>query len=170
MQNYGNISTYVSKAEGVLDSYTPSAGGGLNKSAAAGSSSSGAIPASKTSGGSGTDAISALFRAGGSAGTGPGAGNGSATVRAAEAGRATSGTSAEARAKRETAEIAAKLQVANGLALLGLRRYEHAARVFLGCDPAFGQSYNNVSLGCTPGSRERESSDRLKSRVLFVFR
>ncbi|EPQ31263.1 uncharacterized protein PFL1_01448 [Pseudozyma flocculosa PF-1] len=143
LENYGNVQTFVSKAEGVLETYVPSGSGSGSSSsgrklssAATGSSSSGSI-APPTKGGTtaGADAIGALFRAGGSSAASTSQTGGNTGSTSGGSGGGSSSTAAEAAARRQVAEIAAKLKAAQALAALGLRRYESAARTLVSIDP-----------------------------------
>lgn len=142
LHNYSTVATFVSKAEGVLESYNPSAS--VGSSGRSGGTSSGSLgPPSKGATTSGADAIGALFRAGGSSSSGVSAG----TVRGG-AGAMGSGDAAQARLKREVAQIQAKLHMANGLASLGLGRYEAAARSFLRIESQYAETFSNtISAG-----------------------
>ncbi|KAN0062535.1 hypothetical protein ACQY0O_005067 [Thecaphora frezii] len=129
LENFGNVQTFVSKAEGVLESYVPSGNSaGARKLSPAGAS----LVAPPTKGGTtaGADAIGALFRAGGSSASQMHQ-SGNTSAAATGAGAAAAGTAA----KRQVAEISAKLRAAQGLAALGLRQYETAAKTLVGLDP-----------------------------------
>lgn len=150
MQNYSVVSTFVNKAEAVLETYNPmasaaSAGSGSRGGAGASTSTTGGsssiAPPSKGASTSGADAIGALFRAGGG-------GDASAAAGSAAEGRSNvsaGGNSAEARAKAEVARIQARLHVAGGLAALGQGRFESAATSFLAAEPQYAASFAHVS-------------------------
>lgn len=142
LHDYRTAANLVGKAEGVLESYNPAAaaaGSGNRSSAANASSSSANIgPPGKGGSTSGADAIGALFRAGGSS-------NQTRASNAAAASASSGGSdAAQTRLKREVAQIAAKLQVTQGLALMGLGLYEAAANSFLSSDAQFSEGYNHV--------------------------
>ncbi|CEH17473.1 COP9 signalosome, subunit CSN1 [Ceraceosorus bombacis] len=128
LQNYTNVSTWVSKAEGVLETYNPNAAAASSsarKTSGAGALSSSASVASKGGLGSGGDAIGALFRSGGS------------STREEMARASTSATSAAARRDQATADrgvkdLAARLSITAALVQLGMGNFEKAARIWLG--------------------------------------
>lgn len=95
------------------------------------------MPPSKGASTSGGDAIGALFRAGGST---------TETSSRGGVASAAGGDAVQARLKKEVAQIQAKLKIADGLAALGLGRYETAARSFADADPQQADSYNHVSM------------------------
>ncbi|PWN47457.1 hypothetical protein IE53DRAFT_390412 [Violaceomyces palustris] len=131
--NYSNVLTFISKAEGVLEQYIPSASANSRKLSSA---SGNIVPPSRGGSTSGADAIGALFRAGGSSASsnagGGASANGSASTAVAT-GDSNGGT-ANGGAKRQVDEIRAKLKVANGLACLGLGEADQAARILVGID------------------------------------
>ena len=141
---YHAISAYVSKAEGLLESYNPTAAASSSKknpSAAKGPSS--VAPANKGGSTSGADAIGALFRAGGSAGT-----TGSASLSSATAqlnANVPANQETEAQGKRLVSEIRSKLNVAQGIAYLGMAKYELAKSQLLEVDLTSDGSFSNVS-------------------------
>lgn len=136
--NVGAISTFVSKAEGVLESYNPAAAAANGKASSSSTSANNATSSSKSSG---ADAIGALFRAGGSS---------SSTAPNLAGPTVTAGGSvpktAEARGKKEVADIKARLQVAGALAALGQEKYATAANAFLNCDLSNSSAYSHVSI------------------------
>lgn len=144
LRKYDIVASFVGKAEGVLESYDPAAAaasaGGYrgSSSAASGFGGSSVGPSGKGTATSGADAIGALFRAGGSAG------NDSGRNRAGVAAGVGGSDAAQARLKRQVAELEARLQVSNGIAALGQGRYESAANAFLNADPQYADSYNNL--------------------------
>ncbi|MCO5576896.1 hypothetical protein L7F22_030717 [Adiantum nelumboides] len=144
LQQYGNIATYVSKAEGLLDSYNPNA---ATSSSAKASGSGSVQPASKGGTTSGADAIGALFRAGGSAGQTNAATVSalSAQLSAGGAGQTSAQREAEVQSKKQIANIAAKLNVAQGIAALGQGRYAAAAKCFLVGDSAAPDAYTSMA-------------------------
>jgi COP9 signalosome complex subunit 1 len=141
LKEYHAISAYVSKAEGLLDSYNPLA-------AASSKSSSSRVgpgqPASKGGSTSGADAIGALFRAGGSAGNANSATLSSATAQLNQASTAAN-REAEVQGKRRVAEIRCKLNVAQGIAFLGMAKYKSAKTSLLEVDISTADSFTNVS-------------------------
>lgn len=158
LQQYGNIATYVSKAQGLLDSYNPNAATASSSSAKASGSGSGQA-VRKGGSTSGADAIGALFRAGGSAGQTSSAtvSSFSAQLAAGGAGQTSAQRDAETQSKKQIANIAAKLNVAQGIAALGQGRYTTAAKCFLIGDTAAVDAYSSV--GTAP-------STIIKSRLL----
>ena len=139
MKEYNAISGYVSKAEGLLDAYDPQAAAASAKSKANGS-----IASTMSKGGttSGADAIGALFRAGGSAG--------SSTERSRmEFQRASdmlpNQRESETQGKRHIREIRARLYVAQGLANMSLGRYGHAVLSFLEVGADVGNAYGSMA-------------------------
>lgn len=130
--NWANVQTFVGKAEGVLESYVPSEPAGARKSAVA----SGVAPPSKGANTAGSDAIGALFRAGGSS---------SAQTSANSGATARFGDNAKQNAsKRLIGETGAKLKAANALAYLGQGRYEVAARYFSQLDQEYANSLGEI--------------------------
>lgn len=147
LKEYHSISAYVSKAEGLLESYNAlaAASSSSNNGKAASSSRIGSgVPANKGATTSGADAIGALFRAGGSAGN-----QASATLSSATAQLTTASTvahrEAEAHGKRRVAEIRSKLNVAQGIAYLGLAKYKLAKSALLEVDITTAEAFTNVS-------------------------
>lgn len=117
-----------------MESYNPAAAAASGKASA----TSSANAPSKT--GSGADAIGALFRAGGSsAASAPVPNLAGPSVGAVP-------KTAEARGKKEIADIKARLQVAGALAALGQEKYSTAANFFLACDPTNSSAYSHVSF------------------------
>lgn len=113
----------------------------------------------------GADAIGALFRAGGSAGTESG------HVRVfTGAGRGSD--SKQACVQRQILEIESKLKIASALATLGVQRYEHAALLFLTADHEHVDCYSHwltaadVALYGTLCSLAMFSRTKLKQSVL----
>lgn len=137
LENWTNVQTFVSKAEGVLESYVPSGGAGGRKLSSLGTSNI----APPTKGGStpGADAIGALFRAGGSAPV-PSASSASSSAQPGSSGESAS----QAAAKKLVAETGAKLRAANAVACLGQGRYEAAAKQLLTIDPAHSSSFSDI--------------------------
>lgn len=138
LKEYHAISAYVSKAEGLLDSFNPLA-------AASSKASSSRVgpgqPSSKGGSTSGADAIGALFRAGGSAGNANSATLSSATAQLSTA----ANREAEVQGKRRVAEIRCKLNVAQGIAFLGMSRYKLAKSSLLEVDISTADSFSSVS-------------------------
>jgi COP9 signalosome complex subunit 1 len=145
LREYHSISAYVSKAEGLLDSYNPlAAASSSNKAASSSRSNTVSVP-SKGGSTSGADAIGALFRAGGSAGnSGQSASLSFATSQLASASTAVQRED-EAQGKRQLAEIRSKLSVAQGIAYLGMSKYRLAKSSFLDVDISGSESFSNVS-------------------------
>lgn len=138
LQEYAAVSGYVNKAEALLDTYNPHA-------AAAAKASSSGMPANKGGSTSGADAIGALFRAGGSAGSSNPASLSSVTGQIQPASELMAAQrDAETQGKRHVREIKAKLHVAQGIAYLGLRRYRQAAQTFLDVAADTGDAYATV--------------------------
>ncbi len=128
LENWTNVQTFVSKAEGVLESYVPSSGSGGRKLSSL--STSNIVPPTKGGSTPGADAIGALFRAGGSS-----AATTASTSTSTQAG--SSGESAsQIAARKVVAETGAKLRAANAIACIGQGRYEAAAKLLLTIDPA----------------------------------
>lgn len=145
LKEYHSISAYVSKAEGLLESYNPLAAASSSNGKAASSSRIGyGVPANKGATTSGADAIGALFRAGGSAGNQASATLSSATAQLAPASTAAH-REAEAHGKRRVAEIRSKLNVAQGIAYLGLAKYRLAKSALLEVDITTAEAFSNVS-------------------------
>ncbi|KAJ9474925.1 PCI domain-containing protein [Pseudozyma hubeiensis] len=137
LENWNNVQTFVSKAEGVLESYAPSGSTGGRKLSSLGTSN--IAPPTKGASTAGADAIGALFRAGGSAG---------AQTTSASSSSNQAGSSGESAAQAETrkivAETGAKLRAANAVAELGRRSYEGAAKILLTIDPAHSSSFSDI--------------------------
>lgn len=132
LENWANVQTFVSKAEGVLESYVPSGSTGARKSVGA----AGVVPPSKGGNTPGGDAIGALFRAGGSS---------SAQSQSSSGAGARPGDNARQNAsKKLVGETGAKLKAANALACLGQGRYELAARLFVQLDQEFANSLGEI--------------------------
>ncbi|PWY98094.1 hypothetical protein BCV70DRAFT_202271 [Testicularia cyperi] len=173
MENWSNVQTFVSKAEGVLESYVPSNSAGTRKLGSIGAS--GIVPQSKGGTTPGADAIGALFRAGGSSSAAASEGNQSmARLMRGSSGSAEgeASGSAQGSAKQLVAETGAKLKAASALAYMGQARYESAARLLVQLDPAFATSLgdvvspNDVSIYvalCSMATMERGT---LKSQIL----
>ncbi|UZJ52238.1 hypothetical protein CBS101457_001558 [Exobasidium rhododendri] len=141
---FHSISAYVSKAEGLLDSYNPlAAASSSSKSTTLGRSGSG-VPPSKGGSTSGADAIGALFRAGGSAGANQSASLSSATAQLSTTTTA-AGREAEAQGKRQIAEIRSRLNVAQGIAYLGMSKYNLAKSAFLDVDLSSSDAFSNMA-------------------------
>lgn len=144
LKEYHSISAYVSKAEGLLDSYNPlAAASSTSKSTSSARKGSGTV-GNKGGTTSGADAIGALFRAGGSAGASQSASLSSATAQLSSASSAAN-REAEAQGKRQVAEIRAKLNVAQGIAYLGMSKYNMAKSAFLDVEVSFSEAFSNVS-------------------------
>lgn len=137
LQNWTNVQTFVSKAEGVLESFLPSASVGEKKLSSLGTSN--IVPPTKGASTAGADAIGALFRAGGSAAV-PTAISSSSN---AQAGSSTEDPTHAASRKRVD-EISAKLRAVNAVAELGRRSYEKAAKILLSIDPALSSSFSDI--------------------------
>lgn len=139
MKEFNAVGGYVNKAEGLLDAYDPQAAAIFAKSKASGSST-----ATMSKGGttSGADAIGALFRAGGSAGS-------SVSRSREEYNRATDLTptqrESETQGKRHMREIQARLYVAQGLANMALGRYRQAVASFLEVGADVGNAYASMA-------------------------
>jgi COP9 signalosome complex subunit 1 len=155
---YSTVVSSVAKAEGVLQTIIS---GGESAALAAGSihtggSKAGSVSVSSRGGAAGGnvapvrrgaptaggDAIGALFRAGGSAS----ASNGSASADLMSAGSGGGRGSREAKAKKVIRELQDKLHVANGIASLGLRRYDAALRSLSRVDINSSEPWNHVSM------------------------
>lgn len=143
LQQYSLVQGYVSKAEGLLDSYNPAVASiAANKSAHSG------IPATKGGSTSGADAIGALFQAGGSMRPSE-----PLTITTASS-LLNSGSSGiprevEVEGKKQVLAIRAKLYVASGLSFLSLKKYKEAAVQLLDIDTASSNAYSSVrSLPC----------------------
>lgn len=139
LENWTNVQTFVSKAEGVLESYVPSSGSGPGGRKMSSLGTSNIVPPSKGGSTPGADAIGALFRAGGSA---------AATIAPSTSSGAQAGGSGEnaqqAAARKVVAETGAKLRVANAIACMGQGRYEIAAKLLLSIDPAHASSFADM--------------------------
>lgn len=132
-----NVQTFVSKAEGVLESYVPSGNAGGRKLSSLGASN--IAPPVRGASTAGADAIGALFRAGGSSA----ATTATSTSSSAQAG--SSGESAsQAAARKVVAETGAKLRAADAVALMGRGMYETSAKVLLNIDPAHSSSFSDI--------------------------
>lgn len=138
LENWTNVQTFVSKAEGVLESYVPSAGAGARKLSSLGASN--IAPPTKGASTPGADAIGALFRAGGSSAisTAP------SSFSNAQPGSSGEGASQVA-ARKLVAETGAKLRAANAVACIGQSRYEAAAKLLLSIDPAHSSSFADIA-------------------------
>ncbi|ETS60177.1 hypothetical protein PaG_05718 [Moesziomyces aphidis] len=134
LENWTNVQTFVSKAEGVLESYVPSSGAGQRKL----SSLSTTSIAPPTKGGStpGADAIGALFRAGGS--------SAASTPPSRPRGNTGGESASQVAASKLVAETGAKLRAANAVACIGQGRYEAAAKLLLSIDPAHSSSLLDI--------------------------
>jgi COP9 signalosome complex subunit 1 len=155
LKEYHSISAYVSKAEGLLDSYNPlAASSSSSKSTTLGRAGSG-VPPSKGGSTSGADAIGALFRAGGSSQS---ASLSSATAQL-NATTTAAGREAEAQGKRQIAEIRSKLNVAQGIAHLGMSKYNLAKISFLEVDLGTNEAFSNVRAGVCECGLSRNSAD-----------
>ena len=145
LKEYHSISAYVSKAEGLLDSYNPlAAASSTSKAASTARTAGSGAPPNKGGSTSGADAIGALFRAGGSAGANQSASLSSATAQLTSA-STPAGREAEAQGKRQVAEIRSKLNVAQGIAYLGMSKYSMAKSVFLDVEVDYSEAFSNVS-------------------------
>ena len=139
LENWTNVQTFVSKAEGVLESYVPSGSAGARKLSSLGTSS--IAPPTKGASTSGADAIGALFRAGGSASSAIAA----ATSSSSNAQAGTGGESAsQAAARKMVAETGAKLRAADAVALMCRGQYSSAALMLLTLDPAHSSSLSDM--------------------------
>ncbi|EST08794.1 Proteasome component (PCI) domain protein [Kalmanozyma brasiliensis GHG001] len=137
LKTFTNVQTFVSKAEGVLESYVPSGSAGGRKLSSLGASN--IAPPVRGASTAGADAIGALFRAGGSSAVATAA----STSSSAQAG--TSGESAsQAAARKVVAETGAKLRAADAVALMSRGLYESAAKVLLNIDPAHSSSFSDI--------------------------
>ncbi|SNX87091.1 related to COP9 signalosome complex subunit 1 [Melanopsichium pennsylvanicum] len=139
LENWSNVQTFVSKAEGVLEGYVPSgSGAGGRKLSSLGAS--GIAPPTKGANTAGGDAIGALFRAGGSAAVPTGPTSSSSNAQAGGSGESAS----QAAARKVVQETGAKLRAANAIACLGQGRYEAAAKLLLSIDPAHSASFEDM--------------------------
>ncbi|MCO5590025.1 hypothetical protein L7F22_043994 [Adiantum nelumboides] len=139
MKEFNAIGGYVSKAEGLLDAYDPQAAAASAKSKASGSSASAMSKGGTTSG---ADAIGALFRAGGSAGSSTDRSRGE-FQRASD--MLPNQRESETQGKRHLREIRARLYVAQGLANMSLGRYGQAVISFLEVGADVGNAYNSMA-------------------------
>ncbi|SPC63208.1 related to COP9 signalosome complex subunit 1 [Ustilago sp. UG-2017b] len=137
IENWTNVQTFVSKAEGVLESYVPSGSAGGRKLSSL--STSNIAPPTKGGSTPGADAIGALFRAGGSSAAQP-APTMSSSTQAGSSGESASQTAA----KKLVAETGAKLRAANAIACIGQGRYEAAAKLLLSIDPAHSPAFTDI--------------------------
>lgn len=142
LKDYHAISSYVSKAEALLDSYNPLAAAS-SKTPSSQRIGPG-VQANKGASTSGADAIGALFRAGGSASNANSATLSSATAQLTQVSTA-AGREAEVQGKRRINEIRCKLNVAQGIAYLGMSRYMLAMASLLEVDITTADSFSNVS-------------------------
>ena len=127
LHNFSNVSTFVSKAEGVLESYNPSAAAASASKHSGSFSSATGVPSARGGPTPGGDVIGALFRAGGSVGN--------------EASESVASSNAESLRKKAAQskglrDLTAKLAAAGAVAQLGMGNYERAARAFLAIDPS----------------------------------
>lgn len=143
LKDYHAISAYVSKAEGLLDSYNPLAA--ASSKTASSTRVGPGVPASKGGSTTGADAIGALFRAGGSAGNANSATLSSATAQLSQVTTAAN-REAEVQGKRRINEIRCKLNVAQGIAYLGMSRYQLAKTALLEVDISTADFFSNVSF------------------------
>lgn len=137
LENWTNVQTFVSKAEGVLESYVPSGSAGGRKLSSL--STSNIAPPTKGGSTPGADAIGALFRAGGSSAASV-APSSSTNAQAGSSGESASQTAA----RKLVAETGAKLRAANAVACLGQERYEAVAKLLLSIDPAHSSSFADI--------------------------
>ncbi|CDR88804.1 related to COP9 signalosome complex subunit 1 [Sporisorium scitamineum] len=136
LENWTNVQTFVSKAEGVLESYVPSASAGGRKLSSLGTLN--IAPPTKGATTSGADAIGALFRAGGSAAA-------PTTSSSSNTQGGSSGESAsQAAARKLVAETGAKLHAADAVALMCRGLYNAAAKILLSIDPAHSASFSDI--------------------------
>lgn len=161
LKEYHAISAYVSKAEGLLDSYNPlAAASSGGKSATSSQRAGSGMPANKGGSTSGGDMIGALFRAGGSAASAETLTLSSATAMLNAAPNQTS-REAEAQGKRQVAEIRSKLNVAQGIAYLGMSSYKAARATLLEVEVARSEAYSNVSGHIIGEERKGNPIDRV---------
>ncbi|PWN33966.1 uncharacterized protein FA14DRAFT_124575 [Meira miltonrushii] len=139
MKEFNALGGYVSKAEGLLDDYDPQAAAASAKSKASGSSASTMSKGGTTSG---ADAIGALFRAGGSAGSSNDRSRGE-FQRASD--MLPNQRESETQGKRHIREIRARLYVAQGLANMSLGRYGQAVASFLEVGADVGNAYASMA-------------------------
>lgn len=137
LENWTNVQTFVSKAEGVLESYVPSGSAGGRKLSSLGTSN--IAPPTKGASTEGADAIGALFRAGGSAAvsTAPSSSSNNQAGASGENGTQTA-------ARKLVAETGAKLRAADAVALMNRGLYETAAKILLSIDPTHSSSFSDI--------------------------
>ncbi|SPO30713.1 related to COP9 signalosome complex subunit 1 [Ustilago trichophora] len=138
LKNWTNVQTFVSKAEGVLESYVPSGSAGGRKLSSL--STSNIAPPTKGASTPGADAIGALFRAGGSAAASTAPTSSSSNAQAGSSGESAS----QIAARKLVAETGAKLRACDAIASLGQSLYETAAKLLLTIDPVHASSFSDI--------------------------
>ncbi|SJX64615.1 related to COP9 signalosome complex subunit 1 [Sporisorium reilianum f. sp. reilianum] len=138
LENWSNVQTFVSKAEGVLESYVPSGSAGGRKLSSLGTSN--IAPPSKGASTAGADAIGALFRAGGSTAAPTTSTSSTSNAQAGSSGESAS----QAAARKVVAETGAKLRAADAVALMCRGLYNAAAKILLSIDPAHSASFSDI--------------------------
>ncbi len=154
---YQQVRTAVAKAEATLANIVRGGeasalviasihtGGGsstLSRTAAGGRSNSASVaPVSKGASTAGGDAIGALFRAGGSATSAEAA---NASFGSGNAGRGSASTR-EAKAKKLIRDVQDKLNVASGIAAMGLRMFDSALRALSKVDVASPEGWAHLA-------------------------